>query len=95
MEHTKVCVQGNQVTCPVSGQEYASTLVMHQHHHAKHGADAAVPQGGFVCPFCGKAYQVKKTGGSINRIVWTTLTGKVFIIVGLLDVHQSATPSPV
>ena len=60
-EHTKACVQGNRVACPVCGQEYASALIMHQHHHAKHGADAAVPQGGYVCPFCGKAYQVKKT----------------------------------
>ena len=60
-EHTKACVQGNWVACPVCGQEYASALMMCQHHHAKHGADAAVPQGGFVCPFCGKAYQVKKT----------------------------------
>ena len=61
MDHTKACVQGNWVACPVCRQEYASTLVMHQHHRAKHGADAAVPQGGIVCPFCGKAYQVKKT----------------------------------
>ena len=61
MEHTKACVQGNQVACPVCGQEYASALVMHQHHHTKHGADTAVPQGGFVCPFCGKVYQIKKT----------------------------------
>ena len=57
-EHTKACVQGNQVACLVCRQEYASALVMCQHHCAKHGADAAVPQGGFVC---GKAFQVKKT----------------------------------
>ena len=95
MEHTKACVQGNQVACPVCGQEYASALIMHQHHRAKHGADAAVPQGGYVCLFCGKAYQVKTHSGSTNHTVWITLTGKVLIIVGLLDVHQLATPSPV
>ena len=63
MEHTKACVQGNWMACPVCGWEYASALVMHQHHHAKHGADAAAPQGGYVCPFCGKVYQIKKTWG--------------------------------
>ena len=56
MEHTKACVQGNWVACPVCRQEYASALVMHQHHHAKHGADAAVPQGGFV-HFVGKLFK--------------------------------------
>ena len=62
MEHTKACVQGNWVACPVCGQEYASALIMCQHHNAKHGADAEVLQGGYVCLFCGKAYQFKKTG---------------------------------
>ena len=60
-EHTKACVQGNWVSCPVCGQEYASALIMCQHHQAKHGVDAAVLQGGFVCPFCGKVYQIKNT----------------------------------
>ena len=48
MEHTKACVQGNWVACPVCRQEYASALVMCQHHHAKHGADAAGSPG-WVC----------------------------------------------
>ena len=61
-KHTKGCVSGNWVTCPDCGQEYASTQGMHQHHQAKHDADAtAQVQGGFICPFCGKGYQIKKT----------------------------------
>ena len=61
-EHTKACVQGNWVACPDCGQEYASTLGTCQHHKAKHGAEAPTQvQGGFVCPFCGKGYQIKKT----------------------------------
>ena len=61
-EHTKACVSGNRVACPDCGQEYASTQGMCQHHRAKHGAEvAAQVAGGFVCPFCGKGYQIKKT----------------------------------
>ena len=90
MEHTKACVQGNQVACPVCGQEYASALIMHQHHCAKHGVDAAVPQGMSVYSV-GRHIKLKRPGRSTNHTVWTTLTGKVLIIVGLLDVHQLAT----
>ena len=62
MEHTKAFVPGNWVACPDCGQEYASTQEMHQHNKAKHGAEAAAQgQGGFICPFCGKGYQIKKT----------------------------------
>ena len=60
-EHTQACVQGNQVACPVCRQEYASAVIMRKHHHAKHGVDSVVPQGGFICPFCAKSFQVKKT----------------------------------
>ena len=60
-EHTQVCVQGNKVSCPVCNKQYSSVSVMHKHHWAKHGADLVVPQGGFICPFCGKSFQVKKT----------------------------------
>ena len=86
-EHTKACVQGNQVACPVCGQEYASALIMHQHHHAKHGADAAVPREGMSVHSVGRHIRLKRSGRSTNHIVRTTLTGKVLIIVGLLDVY--------
>ena len=94
-ELTKACVQGNWVACPVCGWEYASVLVMHQHHHAKHGADAAAPREGISVHFVGRCTKSKILGRTINHTVWTTLTEKVLIIVGLLDVHQPATPSPV
>ena len=60
-EHTQACVQGNRVKCPVCGKEYASAPIMCKHHHAKHGAESIVPPGGFICPFCGKSFQVNKT----------------------------------
>ena len=61
-EHTKAYVSGIWVACPDCGQEYANTQGMHQHHKAKHGAEAAAQvQGGFICPFCGKGYRIKKT----------------------------------
>ena len=60
-EHTQSCVQGKQVACPVCRKQFASAHTMHKHHKAQHGADYVVPPGGFVCPFCGKSFQVKKT----------------------------------
>ena len=60
--HTKDYVRGNQVACPDYGQEYPNTQGMHQHHKAKHVADAtAQVQESFGCPYCGKVYQIKKT----------------------------------
>ena len=58
-----MCVQGTKVSCTVCDKQYSSVHSMCKHHRAKHGADSVVPQGGFVCPFCGKSFQVKKTWG--------------------------------
>ena len=61
--YTKACVAGNQVTCPVCGQEYASAQGMHQHYKAKHGVDAAAQeQGEFLCPFCNKVNDQEDLG---------------------------------
>ena len=60
-EQTQSCVQGKQVAYPVCRKQFASAHTMHKHHKAQHGADSVVPPGGFVCPFCGKSFQVKKT----------------------------------
>ena len=53
------------------------------------------PREGMCAHFVGRHIKLKRPGGSTNHTVRTTLTGKVLIIVGLLDVHQLATPSPV
>ena len=53
------------------------------------------PRVGLFVRSVGRHIRLRKLGGSINHIVRTTLTGKVLIIVGLLDVHRLATPSPV
>ena len=60
-DHTQSCVEGKTVACPVCKKPFASAQSMRKHHKAQHGADSVVPQGGFVCPFCGKSFQVKKT----------------------------------
>ena len=62
-EHTQSCVQGKKVACPVCDKQYASVASMQKHHQAKHGVDSVVPPGRFVCPFCNKSFQVKKTWG--------------------------------
>ena len=45
--------------------------------------DSVVPPGGFICPFCSKAFQVKKTWSEHNRIVLIILTKRVHIFAGL------------
>ena len=61
-EHTKACVSGIRVGCPDCGQEFSCNQGMHQHQKAKHGAEAPTQvRGGYICPFCGKGYQIKKT----------------------------------
>ena len=60
-EHTQSCVHGKRAKCPVCQKLFASAQTMHKHHKAQHGADSIVPPGGFICPFCSKAFQVKKT----------------------------------
>ena len=60
-EHTQSCVHGKRAKCPVCQKLFASAQTMHKHHKAQHGADSVVPPGGFICPFCSKAFQVKKT----------------------------------
>ena len=60
-DHTQSCVRGKRVACPVCNKQFASAQSMHKHHKAQHGADSVMPPGGFVCPFCGKKFQVKKT----------------------------------
>ena len=59
-EHTQLCVHGKRAKCPVCQKLFASAQTMHKHHKAQHGADSVVPPGGFICPFCSKAFQVKK-----------------------------------
>ena len=61
-EHTKACVSGIWVACSDCGQEFSCNQGMHQHHKAKHGVDApAQARGVYICPFCNKGYQIKKT----------------------------------
>ena len=60
-DHTQSCMQGKTVACLVCKKPFASAQSMRNHHRAKHGADSVVPEGGFVCPFCDKSFQVKKT----------------------------------
>ena len=60
-EHTQSCVHGKRATCPVCRKMFASAQTMRKHHKAQHGADSVVPEGGFICPFCSKAFMVKKT----------------------------------
>ena len=60
-DHTQSCVEGKTVACPVCKKPFASAQSMRKHHKAQHGADSVVPEGGFICPFCDKSFQVKKT----------------------------------
>ena len=53
------------------------------------------PRVGLFVHFVGKHFRLRKLGRSINRIAQITLTGKVLIIAGLLDVCWLTTPSPV
>ena len=103
-EHTQVCVQGTKVSCTVCDKQYSSVHSMCKHHRAKHGADSVIPQGSFVCPFCGKSFQVKKTWGKHKpycvdnpvckgpyycRVAGCPMADHTFIHVRNLNLHMS------
>ena len=81
-DYTQSCVKGKTVACPVCKKPFASAQSMHKHHKAQHGADSVVPEGGFVCPFCGKSSKSKRHGVSTSHIVLITLTRRGLIFVG-------------
>ena len=93
-DHTQSCVEGKTVACPVCKKPFASAQSMCKHHKAQHGADSVVPQGRFVCPFCGKSFRSKRHGVSTSHIVLITLTKRGLIFVGSLDVRRQTIPSP-
>ena len=102
-EHTQSCVHGKRAKCPVCQKLFASAQTMHKHHKAQHGADSIVPPGGFVCPFCAKVFQVKKTwtehkpycsanpdrkGPYYCRVVGCVMADHPFIRICNLNVHM-------
>ena len=103
-EHTQSCVQGKRVTCPVCRKLFVSAQTMHKHHKAQHGADSIVPEGGIICPFCAKSFQVKKTwtehkpycsanpdrkGPYYCRVAGCSMVGHPFVHMQNLNVHMS------
>ena len=58
--HTAFCVHGKKVECPNCGKQYSSTQGLKQHQKAKHCAHAP-DEGTYVCLYCGKQYQIRKS----------------------------------
>ena len=59
--HMKGCVGGTKYQYSQCDKEYSTKQGHHQHERAKHGPDAPAPDEVFVCPHCGKQYNIKKS----------------------------------
>ena len=59
--HEAACKQGHKHTCGTCGREYSSVQILKQHKKVSHGAGCPLLDEVFVCPYCQKAYNVKKS----------------------------------
>ena len=60
-DHEKGCMSGTKYLCSQCDKEYSTKQGCHQHKRAKHGPDAPAPDEVFVCPHCGKQFNIKKS----------------------------------
>ena len=60
-QHEAACKQGRKHTCASCNREYSSLQILKTHERVQHGAAQPQPGQSFLCPYCGKAYKVKKS----------------------------------
>ena len=60
-QHKAACKQGRKHICALCNKEYSSAQILKTHEKMCHRAAQPQPGQSFPCPYCGKAYLVKKS----------------------------------
>ena len=82
-DHEKGCISGTKYQFSQCNKEYSTKQGRCQHERAKHGPDAPAPDELFVCPHCGKQFNIKKVNaGARHNMQWESQQERTIPLLG-------------